>query len=156
MLLSPDWGSQDQCLCQHACKHLQSVHQTGSAQHGCGTPRNKEEEVYSFQKKMFFFYYLYDYYLHSKCTQFVHLLLSGTFKPTGVVQSCKRNNLEVKFWSLCFIRSLCPPCRWQRTLYVCLLLFHRLFLFSSPFSAVFQSKQLGHVIMTWNVFSLNE
>lgn len=27
MLLSPDWGSQDQCLCQHACKHLQSVHQ---------------------------------------------------------------------------------------------------------------------------------
>ena len=43
--------SQDQCLCQRACKHLHTVHPTSSAQRGFGNPSNAEEEVYSLKKK---------------------------------------------------------------------------------------------------------
>ena len=152
--------SQDQCLCQRACKHLHTVHPTSSAQRGFGNPSNAEEEVYSLKKKK------KKYCLHL----FVYILsVPQPPSPSPYLQvqlNLRKHFKRIKWynweifggslanlnWPLQSSQPLanmqCPRCHGERLLNVRLFSWSQTVCFFVPFFPVFWLEQIGHLTMT--------
>lgn len=78
--------SQDQCLCQRACKHLHTVHRSGSAQHGFGTASKSEVEVFSWKYCLHLFLYI------------LSVPPTPLPLPPGTIKSKKKKNFQMLKW----------------------------------------------------------